>query len=235
MENIVLNEISGQDFGAFFKKLNWTQRATFVREHRSEIKQSSNVEALTCLLDYGYFNALYPLVATGENIADKYIMIYYSSPIHKFKTYPSCDEEKEILAYIAKDLELAKFLREKTNKLWDLSSKVYFTVIVFENASKEVMNYLVDWHSKNFVPISFLQANAMFNVADPDVIRKYLSKVGSICGNHGYVTYKHLKNLAQRTDIDADEKHELLLLTVNSLKVRPEIIRHLRADGLLDF
>ena len=41
--------------------------------------------------------------------------------------------------------------------------------------------------------------------------------------------------LAVRTDIDADDKHELLLLTVNRLRVRTQIIHDLRIDGLLDF
>ncbi len=235
MESIRLNEISGQEFGAFFKKLNWKQRATFVREHRSEIEHTSNAEVLKCLLDYEYFNALYPLLVAVGNKADDYIMLYYAAQNKRFKTYPSRDEEKKILAYVAKDLELVKFLREKTNKLWDFSSKVGFSALIFENATHEVIDYLISWHSKNFVPISANQANVMFASASPGVIQKYLTRIGSLNGNHGYVTYKHLKNLAQRTDIDADEKHELLLLTVNSLKVRTEIIRHLRADGLLDF
>lgn len=146
MESIRLNEISGQEFGSFFKKLKWSQRSVFVREHRSEIEATSNADVLQCLCEFGYFNALYPLVAIDSN-----------------------------------------------------------------------------------------RAYAMFALASPCVIQKYLTKIGSLNGNHGFVTYGHLKNLAVRTDIDVEEKHELLLLTVNRLKVRTQTIHDLRVAGLLDF
>ncbi len=235
MESIRLNEISGQEFGSFFKKLRWSQRSIFVREHRSEIEHTSNVEVLKCLLDYEYFNALYPLLVAEENMADDYIMLYYSVVDKRFKTYPTRDEELKILAYAAKNLELVKFLREKTNRLWDFSSKIPFSTQIFENATTEVINYLIMWSCNNFMPISIKQANFMFVHAEPKVIRKYLTRVGCLTGNHGFVTYNHLKNLAERTDIDVEEKHELLLLTVNRLKVRTQTIHDLRVDGLLDF
>lgn len=235
METIKLNEISGHDFGAFFRKLNWKQRSNFVREHRSEISTSCNTDVLQCLCEFGYFCALYPLVAIDSNRANSFIIDYYTPQPKRWKTYPSRDEEIKILVYVAKNLEIVKFLRENTNKLWDFSSKVSFSSLIFDNASQEVLDYLVSWNSKNIVPLSSNQANAMFSKASPLVIRKYLGKVGSLTGNHGFVTYTQLKNLSVRTDLDADEKHELLLLTVNKLKVRTQIIHDLRVDGLLDF
>lgn len=235
MDSIRLNEISGQEFGSFFKKLNWKQRTNFVREHRSEIAVSNNADVLQCLCEFGYFNALYPLLALDSKRANSFIVDYYTPQPKRWKSYPSSDDERKILVHVAKELELVKFLRENTNKLWDFSSKLPFTSLIFENASQNVLDYLISWHSKNFVPLSSNQANAMFALASPCVIQKYLAKIGSLTGHRGFVNYGHLKNLAKRTDIDVDEKHELLLLTVNTLKVRPEVIHHLRVDGLLDF
>lgn len=235
MESIRLNEISGQEFGSFFKKLKWSQRSVFVREHRSEIEATSNADVLQCLCEFGYFSALYPLVAIDSNRANSFIIDYYTPQAKRWKTYPSRDDERKILVHVAKELELVRFLRENTNRLWDFSSKVPFISLIYENATQEVLDYLISWHSKNFVPISSNQAYAMFALASPCVIQKYLTKIGSLNGNHGFVTYGHLKNLAVRTDIDVEEKHELLLLTVNRLKVRTQTIHDLRVAGLLDF
>lgn len=60
-------------------------------------------------------------------------------------------------------------------------------------------------------------------------------RVGCLSANRGFVSGKDLRLLAQRADIDAEDRHELLLLTVNRLKVSPQTIINLRRDGLLDF
>ena len=62
-----------------------------------------------------------------------------------------------------------------------------------------------------------------------------LVRVGCLSANRGFVSGKDLRLLAQRADIDAEDRHELLLLTVNRLKVSPQTIINLRRDGLLDF
>lgn len=235
MESILLNEVSAHEFDTFFSQLNWRQRSDFVRAHRSEIAKLSQADILLRLCQYGYYSALCPLIKTAYQGADEMVMEYYAPTPKRWKSYPSYDEEKEILKFAAQHLDIIKFLREKTNKLWDFSSKFLYSTIIYEAASPDVINYLVRWTCRNSVPLTIKQAEFMFSKAHPDVIRKYLMSVCSIYGNKGYVSYVHLKNLAVRTDIDADDKHELLLLAVNRLKVRTQIIHDLRVDGLLDF
>ena len=74
----------------------------------------------------------------------------------------------------------------------------------------------------------------LFSKASPKIIHDYLMKVGCFSGTV-FVYYTMLRNLALRTDIDAEDKHELLLLAVNQLQVRREVIHRLRTEGLLDF
>ena len=235
MDNIRLNEVSVHEFDTFFSRLNWKQRSDFVRAHRGEIAKLSQADILLRLCQYGYYSALYPLIKTAYKDAGEVVIDYFSPHPKRWKSYPSYDDEKEILKFAAQNLDVVKFLREKTNKLWDFSSKFLYTTIIYEAASTEVMDYLVNWTCRNSVPLTVRQAEFMFSKAHPDAIRKYLVAIGSLYGNKGYVSYTHLKNLAVRTDIDADDKHELLLLAVNRLKVRTQIIHDLRVDGLLDF
>ena len=113
--------------------------------------------------------------------------------------------------------------------------RVPFRLTIYENATQEVADYLFEWMCRNHIPLGTAGTHCLFAKASPGVIRDYLVKVGCLSASRGFVSGKDLRLLAQRADIDAEDRHELLLLTVNRLKVSPQTIINLRRDGLLDF
>lgn len=236
MDRIILGNVSGEEFDAYFKNLNWPGRMAFVRSRRSEIAELANPKILDTLCDYGYFNALLPLVSADKEAADAQIISYYTPGRERIRIAPSPDDEREILKYAAGRLDVIRFLREKTTRFLELSHpRVPFRRTIYENATREVADYLFEWMCRNHLPLGTSGTYSLFAKASPEVIRDYLVKVGCLSANRGFVSGKALRLLAQRADIDAEDRHELLLLTVNRLKVSPQTIINLRRDGLLDF
>ena len=78
MDRIILGNVSGEEFDAYFKNLNWPGRMAFVRSRRSEIAELANPKILDTLCDYGYFNALLPLVSADKEAADAQIISGYA-------------------------------------------------------------------------------------------------------------------------------------------------------------
>lgn len=236
MDRIILGNVSGEEFDAYFKNLNWPGRMAFVRSRRCEIAELANPKILDTLCDYGYFNALLPLVSADKEAADAQIISYYTPGRERIRIAPSPDDEREILKYAAGRLDVIRFLREKTMRFLELSHpRVPFRLTIYENATQDVADYLFEWMCRNHIPLGTAGTHCLFAKASPGVIRDYLVKVGCLSANRGFVSSKDLRLLAQRADIDAEDRHELLLLTVNRLKVSPQTIINLRRDGLLDF
>ena len=236
MDRIILGNVSGEEFDAYFKNLNWPGRMAFVRSRRCEIAELANPKILDTLCDYGYFNALLRLVSADKEAADAQIISYYTPGRERIRIAPSPDDEREILKYAAGRLDVIRFLREKTMRFLELSHpRVPFRLTIYENATQDVADYLFEWMCRNHIPLGTAGTHCLFAKASPGVIRDYLVRVGCLSANRGFVSGKDLRLLAQRADIDAEDRHELLLLTVNRLKVSPQTIINLRRDGLLDF
>lgn len=236
MDRIILGNVSGEEFDAYFKNLNWPGRMAFVRSRRCEIAELANPKILDTLCDYGYFNALLPLVSADKEAADAQIISYYTPGRERIRIAPSPDDEREILKYAAGRLDVIRFLREKTMRFLELSHpRVPFRLTIYENATQDVADYLFEWMCRNHIPLGTAGTHCLFAKASPGVIRDYLVRVGCLSANRGFVSGKDLRLLAQRADIDAEDRHELLLLTVNRLKVSPQTIINLRRDGLFGF
>ena len=236
MGNIIdLRKAGGEEFDAYFGQLNIFQRMAFVKQHKQDIAALSNADILAELCKQGYFNALLPLIKTGDVRADEQIMKLYHPEFGRVKVSPSKDDEREILKYAAKKMDIVRFLREKTTLFSGLTQRpVPFILLMYEYATPEITDYLFEWICRKHIPMKPSVGQFLFGKASPKIIRDYLMKVGCFSGTV-FVYYTMLRNLALRKDVDAEDKHELMLLAVNRLQVRPDIIRHLRKDGLLDF
>ena len=95
MDRIILGNVSGEEFDAYFKNLNWPGRMAFVRSRRCEIAELANPKILDTLCDYGYFNALLPLVSADKEAADAQIISYYAPGRERVRIAPSPDDERE--------------------------------------------------------------------------------------------------------------------------------------------
>ena len=60
MDRIILVNVSGEEFDAYFKNLNWPGRMAFVRSRRSEIAELANPKILDCVRVM-YYGAPVPL------------------------------------------------------------------------------------------------------------------------------------------------------------------------------
>ena len=60
MDRIILGNVSGEEFDAYFKNLNWPGRMAFVRSRRSEIAELANPKILDCVRVM-YYGAPVPL------------------------------------------------------------------------------------------------------------------------------------------------------------------------------
>lgn len=232
---IDLKKAGGEEFDAYFGQLNIFQRMAFVKQHKQDIAALSNADILVELCEQGYFNALLPLIKTGDARADEQIMNLYHPEFGRIKVSPSKDDEREILKYAAKKMDIVRFLREKTTLFSGLTQRpVPFILLMYEYATPEITDYLFEWICRKHIPMKPSVGQFLFGKASPKIIHDYLMKVGCFSGTV-FVYYTMLRNLALRTDIDAEDKHELLLLAVNQLQVRTEVIHRLRTEGLLDF
>lgn len=143
MDRIILGNVSGEEFDAYFKNLNWPGRMAFVRSRRCEIAELANPKILDTLCDYGYFNALLPLVSADKEAADAQIISYYTPGRERIRIAPSPDDEREILKYAAGRLDVIRFLREKTMRFLELSHpRVPFRLTIYENATQDVAGRL---------------------------------------------------------------------------------------------
>lgn len=232
---IDLRKAGGEEFDAYFGKLSCGQRKNFVRQRREEIEHLMNADILNALCSYGCFNALLPLIKTGDARADEMIIRFYSPDSFRPITVPTVSEEKEIVKYAATRLKVAKFMREETLLFSGfIRKRVPFRLMMYEYATPEVADYLFDWINRRHLPMIPSSGVFLFGKASQQVIHDYLMKVGCFSGKVN-VSYQMLKNLALRTDIEAEDKHELLLLAVNQMQVRTMVIHQLRTEGLLDF
>ena len=59
MDRIILGNVSGEEFDAYFKNLNWPGRMAFVRSRRSEIAELANPKILDTLCDYDKGSAVH--------------------------------------------------------------------------------------------------------------------------------------------------------------------------------
>ena len=60
MDRIILGNVSGEEFDAYFKNLNWPGRMAFVRSRRCEIAELANPKILDCVRVM-YYGAPVPL------------------------------------------------------------------------------------------------------------------------------------------------------------------------------
>lgn len=236
-ENIILKSVSADQFSAYFSSLNSAKRTAFVRANRREIAELKNQRILEILCEFGYMNALLPLVKSGIGAADQWIILYYSPERSRFHIYPTVDEEKEILAYAAKRLTIVKFLREQTTRFLDytITQRLPFQRIVYENATQDVIDYLFNLACDKHSPVTQMSGAYLFARASYAVIKRYLLRIGSLSGSRTQVSFSMLKSLAVREDIAPEDKMELLLQTVNRMPVSLPTINKLREEGLLNF
>lgn len=237
MDKIILKSVSADMLRVYFSGLNPARRTAFVRSNRNEIAELKNLEVLETLCEFGYMNALLPLVKSGTDAGNQWIILYYSPERSRFYIYPTVDEEKEILAYAAKRLEVIKFLREQTMRFLDytITQRVPFQRIVYENATQEVIDYLFNLASERHSPVTQSAGEYLFAKASYNVIKRYVLRIGCLSGAKTHVSFKMLKALSLREDIALGNRMELLLQTVNRMPVSLKTINELREEGLLDF
>ncbi len=234
MEIIDLKTVSTKEFCAYFYQLNRFQKTNFVQQRKSEIAHLENPDILCVLCEEGYFIALLPLIKTGDVRSDRHVICFFA-PNRRPALLPCVDDEREIVKYAATRMNIVRFLREETPIFSGQGHKrVPVRYLVYQYATQEVTDYLFSWVTRMHWPIQPVSGIYLFSRASCGVIRNYVKKVGCFSGKT-IVSYSMLKGLAQREDIEAEDKHELLLLTVNRMYVRYESIHRLRQEGLLDF
>ena len=224
-----------EEFNARFNQMRRGQKIAFVQQNKPRIAELRNPDILYALCAQGFFNALLPLIKTGDARADEQIIDFYAPGSTRMILTPSKSDEREIVKYAATRLEVVKFLREQTVILSGLGRKrVPISHILYEYATPEVADYLFGWICQNKLLLMPVSGLYLFSKASANVIHDYVVKVGCLSSNM-CVSYSMLKGLALRQDIDAEDKHELLLLTANRMRVSTQSIHRLRQEGLLDF
>lgn len=230
-ENIILSEMGGAEFAAYFNELSRAGQNAFAKEYQTEILALKNAEIFAFLCDEGYFNYLAALYETGSYKQKCKAFISYYGVERTVWRRPSLEEEKKVLAVAVKDLELLRFLREDTTFFWN-ENKMRLRRTVYENVSLEGLDYLLLWSVRNFVPVPRMLGTQMFARASAKVIRRYTTKIGVFTGDQG-VNFPQICALYERKDLSEDTKVKLILAVINRFYVTPQTIAQMRKADIL--
>ncbi len=234
MEHIIINdELGAQALTTYLAQLRKAERIALFKARRSEIMKLRDAELLEILYDFGFHQVILPVFATDASIAEIEGMLLdiFSENRVRSLIRVTDEERKEIVYQCAKSAELILFLRSRTMLFADSR----YRMCLFKTAVTPVIDSVFAWNIAHQIPLTAREAYFMYAKANPDVIRNYLQKIGCLTGGCKRVTYQMLKVLALRDDMEAEDKHELLLLSVNRLPVHTQTIYGLRKDGLLKF
>ena len=229
-------DLSRTDVGAFvtfFQKMACNRQTEFVKNRRSEIVALQNVDIFSFLCSKGYYIFLLPLMEIGdeEDSFDAFAT-YYGRKRRAWMKVPKADEII-LMKKAAKRFDMMYQLRENTEFFIGSGDKTtLLRYVIYENASPECLNYLLNWVIKNSISITKREGLILFGKADAFVLRKYITKISHFTGSQNGVSFPHIQALFNRSDLSYETKMELICLAINHFPVNDSVIGKMRKAGL---
>ena len=235
MESIFIDSSSIDEFRACIEKLGKRNFIKFVSQNRKIVDEMRDADKLYLMCEMGCCNAVLPLVKIGgqEQIMGAFELLYCD------KVYAhiclSHKEEAELFKIVSDNLEVIKFLREKTFIFERyFFHREFLLNVVLENGSTEVINYLFMWYVKNHCYANQNAGKIMFARADKEVIRKYIDIVRGFFGDKKFLSYSMIENLYKRDDLSDAEKNDIMLYALQKMHVCSQTVSKLRKNGYLE-
>lgn len=229
MENIILSEVSLDEFKTRFKKLGNSKKCRdFLVENQENILNLRNPEILSFLCSEGCFHALLPLLDCGteEQQYLAFTQVYGKKIRARVRLAP--EFHKKIMKKASKNLKMMMFVRDKTVLLQGFEScNEYIRDYIYENATPEVLDYLFGWVVRYHIPIHKNSGNYLFARANKSLIVAYLKSIGSFIGVRSYVNFSMLKCMLDREDFTKEDKKEIVFLVANRCRVTDQTITKL--------
>jgi hypothetical protein len=206
MENQTLTEVLAKGFN----DLGIGEKTEIISSRRNELSSIDSVDILKNLCNQGFYNVLPCLMAKEDSdevfeIFCNYYGRYRRRRVHVY-LYPNREEETELLKYAAKHVRYVKFLREETEFISNNSLRN----VVFENASKEVFDYLIDWTIKyEGTRGGDLRAEFLVAKADTKQILHYIKNTYPIAG-YCRIAKAIVKIVFARQDLNDDQKQKII-------------------------
>lgn len=233
---VKLSQMSLDDFEAHFGSLNSIDRLNFVSQRRQEILDVSNVKILMELCFNGFFDALLPITekANRECVLKAFERVYAPwacSPVLGMTK----ENEIKVLKFAASNLYVADFMYNKLHFLNSVKTKSrWIEGMIFQNASKEVLDFLFSNIAKDGVIISKSIGDILLGKGTIEAIKKYVKKVRYLGVKQSYITITALRQLKERTDFDLDTKREITYFLLNRLVFSGNTVYKVRKLGLID-
>jgi hypothetical protein len=224
------HEVALADLLPGFNKMCVREKINIISSHRRELALIDNPEVLKNLCYQGFYNALPYLMAMDENLdVFEIFCSYYGRRKRPYLT-PNREEEKELLKYAAKRMRYIKFLREET--YFFLIRPALLRNVIYDNAPKEVLEYLVNWIIKKDLIASYPTAKFMFAKADADLILRYIKHTHSIGGNYLF-TIELAEIVFARQDLNYDQKEAIIIEAIHKIKATNATLTKCRQRGFI--
>jgi hypothetical protein len=213
-----------------FNKMGVREKMNILSSRRSELALIDNPEVLKGLCYQGFYNALPYLMAIDEACDVFEIFCNYYGKRTRAYLHPNREEEKELLKYAATRMRYVRFLREETN--FFQGSGAQLRNIIYDNAPKQILDYLVNWIIQKDIIASYPTARFMFGKADCCLILRYINHTRCLHGHYRF-TIELAEIVYARQDLDYDQKEAIIIEAIHKIKATHSTLTKCRQRGFI--